>query len=182
MLSVARIHLPLRHRLAVVLVLVALFGVARLVRQQQQLPGPVAVASDDAAPVEVSEQTTQEEAQPETDSREQQILGVWQQEKFGRRTLTILPDGKARMLIEPAGAWSLAFGKQIEAEMFWKLEDDRIIYGMTSGTPANKYEIAVKAWGDHWNEQLTELSAERLVVTADDGAVSIWQRVPAATE
>lgn len=114
-------------------------------------------------------------------TRDQLILGVWEQERFGRRTLTVLPEGKASMVIEPSGAWTFAFGRRLEAEMFWTLKGDRIVYGMTSGTPAQKYALAVKTWGDHWDEEVTRLTENELVITSDDGTVSHWRRVASQT-
>lgn len=172
----ARSNLRLRDLIAVVGIMVLTLNVARVTQQRSVSRGNQPAASEQTARAEPALSGIEETAQP-LDARDKQLVGVWQQEKYGRRTLTILPEGKAKMTIEPAGAWSLAFGKRLDAEMYWSLEGDRIIYGMTSGTPANKYEIAVKAWGDRWNEQLTALTAERLTITADDGTVSVWQRV-----
>lgn len=177
MFPIVQPHLPLRVLIAVVLVLLATLNFARVAREQSTaLPTtvPFEVVSND------DEETSAElldELDVPAKLHEERLLGTWEQDKFGRRRLTILPEGKAKMLIEPSGAWSLAFGPKLEAEMFWSIERGRIIYGMTSGTPAAKYEIAVKAWGDRWNESLTELTDTRLVVTADDGTVSVWQRV-----
>lgn len=177
MFPIAQPHLPLRVLIAVVLVLLATLNFARVAREQSTalptvVPSEGALNDDDESAV-----SSLDDRDTPAKFGEERLLGTWEQDKFGRRRLTILPDGKAKMLIEPAGAWSLAFGSKLEAEMFWSVEGDRIIYGMTSGVPAAKYEIAVKAWGDRWNELLTELTDKRLVVTADDGTVSIWQRV-----
>lgn len=182
-------HLPRPHHLLVIAVVL----IAPMKWAHQALSQPVIIptamhasnASDESPSVQAnlpSNETKTEIANPApsssaADSAAQKIIGTWEQERYGRRLLTLLPEGKARMVIEPAGRWSFIFGKRIEIEMYWSIKDDRIRYGMTSGTPADKYALAVASWGDHWDEALTKLTDTELIVAADDGVISEWKRV-----
>jgi hypothetical protein len=105
------------------------------------------------------------------------ILGSWQQSYYGTRVLTVLPDGKAKMVIRPDSVWAFAFGQQIDLDMFWAIENGRIDYGYTGGTPKEKVELAAKTWGDRWDEQILELTDSRLVLLCEDGKTrSEWDR------
>ncbi len=134
------------------------------------------------SPIESSDLELGQESSPRVppadsgQQRERLFLGSWEQERFGHRSLTILPEGKAKMVIEPSGAWTFAFGRRLEAQMYWAINGNRIVYGMTSGTPPQKYALAVKTWGDHWNEEITLLTESDLIITSDDGTVSYWKR------
>lgn len=108
---------------------------------------------------------------------QEQILGTWQQSYYGKRLLTVLPDGKATMVIRPDSVWAFAFGQQIDLDMFWKIENGRIDYGYKTGTPKDKVELAAKTWGDHWDEKILELTDTRLVLLSEDGETrSEWDR------
>jgi len=110
--------------------------------------------------------------------RQKLLIGTWQQEFYGTRTLTVLPEGTGRMLIRPSGIWASLFGDQIQLDMFWKLDGDRIDYGYSGGRPADKVEAARKSWGDRWLEKIETLSDEVLVLLAADGTTrSVWKRV-----
>jgi hypothetical protein len=107
----------------------------------------------------------------------QLILGSWQQSYYGTRLLTVLPDGKARMVIRPDSVWAFAFGQQIDLDMFWTIRNGRIDYGYKGGTPADKVTLAAKTWGDRWDEQILELTDSRLVLLCEDGKTrSEWNR------
>lgn len=109
------------------------------------------------------------------------VLGSWQQSYYGTRLLTVLPDGKAKMVIRPDGVWTFAFGQQINLDMFWKIENGRIDYGYSGGTPKDKVELASKTWGDRWDEKILDLTDTRLVLLCSDGQTrSEWNR--ASTE
>ncbi len=111
------------------------------------------------------------------DQMRREILGSWQQQRFGSRLLTVQPDGKATMVIRPDSVWAFAYGEQIDLDMYWSIEDGRIDYGYNGGTPADKVELASKTWGDHWIEEIVELTDSRLVLLAEDGQTrSEWER------
>lgn len=145
------------------------------------LPGPSGEQEDQpASEPHVSKHviTAGSEADRASRQRLKLLTGTWQQEFYGIRTLTILADGTGRMLIRPNGIWAALFGDEIQLDMFWKLDGDRIDYGYSGGRPADKVEAARKSWGDRWLEQIETLNDDVLVLLAADGTTrSVWKRV-----
>ncbi len=107
----------------------------------------------------------------------QRLIGVWRQEFFGQRTLTVAADGSAKMVIEPAGIWILGFGQRLDLELSWAIKDGRMVYGITSGTPPEKVELAIKSWGDKWDEEIVELTDKTLILLEASGTQSEWERL-----
>lgn len=131
----------------------------------------------------VAEQVKQSPEDLVANRRSSLIVGSWTQEKFGTRTLIVHEDGTAEMAIVPNGAWSLVFGTRIDLTMFWSVKDGKLDYGVSGGTPEDKVRMAAKTWGDHWVEEIVELSEEKLDLLAEDGkSHSIWTRVTPSDE
>lgn len=107
----------------------------------------------------------------------QRLVGVWQQEVFGRRTLTIRPDGTASMVVEPNSIFSLGFGKRIDVELKFEVKANRAVYAIVGGAPADKVELAKKTWGDHWDEELLEVTESTFVLLEASGNRCVWERV-----
>ncbi len=105
------------------------------------------------------------------------LKGVWFQERFGRRTLTIESEKSARMVIEPSELFAFAYGPRIELEFEWQVKDGRAIYRIVGGSPADKVELAKKSWGDRWDEVILEFDPKRFVLLGADGAQSVWTRL-----
>ena len=110
------------------------------------------------------------------------IVGKWQREYAGQRTLTVASGGTASMVIEPDQIWSLVFGNRLETRILWKIENGRIIYHTTSGTPADKYETASQVWGTKWNELIERLDATSLVLLDDNGERYEYTRAGSKTK
>jgi hypothetical protein len=106
-----------------------------------------------------------------------QVVGTWFQKKHGTRTLIIMPGGKARMIMEPSPLYALAFGKRIDATMYWSVKDGYIDYGVNGGTPADKIEQAKDLIGDFWHEKIVSIDEKTIVVVEADNDVSTWTRI-----
>lgn len=125
------------------------------------------------------EEAPAESVDPETARLSQLIVGNWQQEFYGKRTLTVKADGTATMTILPSGVFALGFGPKIDLTMFWSVKDGHLDYGVNGGTPDDKVKLAAKTWGDHWVEKIIELNETKLDLLSVDGSShSIWERVP----
>ena len=125
---------------------------------------------------------TEPELSPEDAERVRLLLGVWEQERFGRRLMTVNADGTATMVIRPAGLLASTFGfdEQIDLEMYWKVKDGHIDYGVSGGSPPDQVKAASAMWGDHWVEKIETLTDEELILLDQStSAPSKWQRVPA---
>jgi len=118
------------------------------------------------------------ELSPEDAQRSRLVVGVWEQERFGKRQMTIKSDGTATMIMRPSGVWATMFGERIDLEMYWSIRDGHIDYGVSGGTPAQQTETARKMWGDHWVEKIEKLSADEMVLLDQStSAPSGWKRV-----
>lgn len=157
-------------------------GAGSALPRTQVLPGPSGEQPDQPTLEQhVAEHAASAESEADRSARLRLRLlaGTWQQEFYGTRTLTILADGTGRMQIRPNGIWAALFGDEIQLDMFWKLDGDRIDYGYSGGRPADKVEAARKSWGDRWLEQIETLNDDVLVLLAADGTTrSVWKRVP----
>ncbi len=107
------------------------------------------------------------------------LVGVWTQNKFGNRTLTIAGDGTGLMTMEPEAIYAVLYGSKLTFKMYWSVKDGFINYGYRSGTPTDKVRMAAETIGDHWIEKIIELTDNRLVLLEADGTTkSIWDRKP----
>ena len=106
------------------------------------------------------------------------VIGTWIQEEYGKKTLTIMPDGKGLMLMEPSALFAVAFGSRVEATLYWSIKDGYIDYGINGGTPADKIEMAKRSFGDFWHEKIVQLDDDTLVLIEIDDDRSVWKRIP----
>lgn len=123
------------------------------------------------------DETPVEPIDSETTRLSKLIVGDWQQDFYGKRTLTVKADGTAIMTILPSGVFAFGFGPKIDLTMFWSVKDGHLDYGVSGGTPADKVKLAAKTWGDHWVEKIVTLDENKLDLLSEDGSShSIWER------
>ena len=122
--------------------------------------------------VEVDPATARDKALAE------KLIGTWFQVEYGTKTLTILPDGKAKMVMIPNAFIALTFGPRIDADMYWTVKDGHIDYGINGGTPADKLELAKNSFGDFWHEKIITLTDKSLLLIEEDDDESRWKRLP----
>jgi hypothetical protein len=125
-----------------------------------------------------SESEPVEQVDPETARLNKLIVGDWQQDYYGERTLSVKADGTATMTILPSGVFAFGFGPKIDLTMFWSVKDGHLDYGVNGGSPDDKVKLAAKTWGDHWVEKIITLDENKLDLLSVDGSShSIWERV-----
>jgi hypothetical protein len=105
------------------------------------------------------------------------LAGTWTRDSYGNRRLTIREDGTASMVIKPSTVYALVFGDRIDIEVKWELQDGYVDYKVTSATPAEKFEMAKKTWGDHWHEKIHKLDEKTLILLGEEGDEYEWTRV-----
>ena len=110
------------------------------------------------------------------------LAGTWTRESYGNRRLTIREDGTASMVIKPSTVYALVFGDRIDIEVKWELQDGYVDYKVTSATPAEKFEMAKKTWGDHWHEKINKLDEETLILLGEEGDEYEWTRVEGGSD
>lgn len=136
-----------------------------------------ATTTDTTAPA--ADVEPQKELSPEDAERARLIVGVWEQERYGTRRMTVNEDGTASMVLRPAGLWATMFGNRIDLDMYWKVRDGHIDYGVSGGSPKKQMEAARSMWGDHWVEKIEALSdGELVLLDQSTSAPSKWTRIP----
>lgn len=110
--------------------------------------------------------------------QEKLAVGTWRNWYCGERVLSIRGDGTATMVTKPDGVWKFAFGSRVSIEIDWQVTDGKLLCDITSGTPASKVQLIEKMWGRHWEQEILEFTAERLLVLGEDGTTEYdWVRI-----
>lgn len=106
-----------------------------------------------------------------------QIVGTWQDDYQGQRTMTLRPDGKGTMLVELSGIRARLFAEKLEFEMEWSVEQGRLKKRTIGGQPAVIVQWILKTMGDRVDEPILELTDQRLLLQDQDGKTKYdWRR------
>ena len=97
------------------------------------------------------------------------LVGVWEDDYQGHRTMTVRPDGSATMVVKLTGWKAALYASQLRFEMTWTIEQGRLKKQTTSGEPAAKVKLILKMMGDRVDEQILELTADRLWLLDQNG-------------
>ena len=118
-------------------------------------------------------------AQPSADEQiSGLIVGTWQDDYQGRRTLTVRPDGTATMLVEFDGWKARMFTPRLRIETTWTIDEGRFNRQTVGGEPADKVEFVKNRVGDRASDKIVKVSADRMVLVDQDGETRYnWRRV-----
>lgn len=106
------------------------------------------------------------------------VLGVWQDEYQGKRTMTLKEDGSGTMLVELKGVSAVLYAAQLRFDMKWSLEGKKLIKKTVGGEPAAKVNLILNTMGDTAEDTIVEVSEERLLLLDKDGKTQYdWRRV-----
>ncbi len=106
------------------------------------------------------------------------VLGTWQDEYKGKRTMTIREDGTATMVVELEGITAALYASRLRFEMVWSIEAGRLKKRTVGGEPAGKVRLILKTMGDRVDEPILELTDQRLLLLDADGETQYdWRRV-----
>jgi hypothetical protein len=109
-----------------------------------------------------------------------QILGVWEDDYQGHRTMTVREDGTATMVVELQGWKARLYASRLVFDMTWSIEHGRLKKRTTGGQPSGKVKAILKLMGDRVDERILELTSERLLLLDQDGKRQYhWRRVKA---
>jgi hypothetical protein len=108
----------------------------------------------------------------------QRIIGEWEDDYQGRRTMIVREDGTATMIVELSGWKAAVYARRLQFEMVWAIDNGRLKKRTTGGEPAGKVRTILKMMGDRVDEQILELSRERLLLLDQNGKRQYdWRRV-----
>ena len=108
----------------------------------------------------------------------EQVIGVWEDDFQGKRTLTVRKDGTATMVVELTGVKAKFFAPKLTFEMTWKIEDGVMKKVSTGGKPKTKVNIVLRTVGRKVDEPIVKLTEDELVLLDKDGETKYeWKRV-----
>jgi len=106
------------------------------------------------------------------------VLGIWEDDYQGHRTLTIRPDGTATMVVMLKGWKASLYASRLQFEMTWSIQGGHLKKRTTSGQPAGKVKTILAMMGDRVDEPILELTADRLLLLDQNGKKRYdWRRV-----
>jgi hypothetical protein len=107
-----------------------------------------------------------------------QIIGTWEDEYQGKRTMKVKADGTATMIVELSGIKAALYASRLEFDMVWSIENGRLKKRTTGGRPAGRVNFVLKMMGDRVDEPILELTSERLLLLDANGKTKYdWRRV-----
>ncbi|MBC8871725.1 MAG: hypothetical protein H8E44_20040 [Planctomycetes bacterium] len=136
------------------------------------LPGeasqqPKAVASKDA------EKTSEEDKR-----YSRLVVGTWEDDYQGKRTMTLKKDGTGTMIVELSGVKAALFASRLTFNMKWSVEKGRLKKRTIGGTPTARVQMILKMMGDRVDEPILELTDKRLLLLDKNGKTKYdWRRV-----
>lgn len=101
-----------------------------------------------------------------------QLIGRWRDSFFGTRTLTLNADGTATMVLDLDFAGRLLYGKRLEFDMKWSLENGVVTIDILEGRPAAASKSATGTWGSRYEYLLDRVEAEAVEMRSSDGAMN----------
>lgn len=111
------------------------------------------------------------------DKARQQVIGTWQDEYQGKRTMTLHADGTGTMLVELKGAAALLYATKLRFDMTWSLQDKKLIKKTIGGEPASKVNLIINTLGDTAEDTIVEVTEDRLLLLDKDGKTQYdWRR------
>lgn len=118
------------------------------------------------------------QAGSEEDKLRRQVLGTWQDQYQGKRTMILNEDGTGTMLVELNGVQAALFAAKLRFDMQWSLSGKKLIKKTISGEPANKVNLILNTMGDTAEDTILEVTEEKLLLLDKDGKTQYdWRRV-----
>lgn len=105
------------------------------------------------------------------------VVGTWEDDYQGKRTMTLKDDGTGTMIVELSGFKATLFAKRLQFDMVWSLADGRLKKRTTGGQPEGAVNLILKMMGDSVDEPILELTENRLLLLDKDGETKYdWRR------
>jgi hypothetical protein len=117
---------------------------------------------------------------PETEEEKarRKLLGVWQDEYRGKRTMNLNEDGRGTMVVELSGVQAFLFASKLRFDMKWSLDGKRFTKKTVGGEPADKVNLILNTMGNTAEDTILEITEERLLLLDKNGTTRYdWKRV-----
>jgi hypothetical protein len=135
----------------------------------------IAVSS---APMAPPERSTEARKAPDLDGRFRQMLvGTWEDDYQGKRTMTLDEDGTGTMVVELSGWRAALSAPRLRFDMLWSVEGGRLKKRTVGGEPEAQIQVIFKTMGDRVEEAILELGEHHLLLLDQDGKTRYeWRR------
>src|SRR5581483_8082610 len=116
-------------------------------------------------------------AESPQDKQRRRLLGVWQDEYKGKRTMTLKEDGTGTMLVELSGLQATLFAAKLRFDMTWSLDGQKLTKKTVGGEPADKVNLILNTMGNTAEDTVLELTEDRLLLLDKDGKTQYdWRK------
>ncbi len=106
------------------------------------------------------------------------VLGVWEDEYQGKRTMTLEEDGTGTMVVELSGWRAALSAPRLRFDMKWVVEGAHLKKQTIRGEPEAQVKMILQAMGDRVDEPILELTEDHLRLLDQDGKTKYhWKRV-----
>ena len=106
------------------------------------------------------------------------LLGIWQDEYQGKRTMTLNEDGTGTMLVELSGVKAALYASKLRFDMKWLLDGKKLAKMTVGGEPAAKVNLILNTMGNTAEDTILEVTEDRLLLLDKDGKTKYdWRRV-----
>lgn len=106
------------------------------------------------------------------------MLGTWEDDYKGHRTLTLLEDGNGTMVVELDGFASTLFAAKLTFTEQWSVKDGHVTMKATGGEPEGKVRLVLNLHGDTSTQEIIEVTEDRMIlVEKPSGTRFEWRRV-----
>jgi len=113
----------------------------------------------------------------------QRMLGTWEDDYKGHRTLTLNADGTGTMVVELDGLAATLFAEKLTFSEEWTVVDGKVTMKATGGEPAGKVQLVLSLHGDFSTQRIVEVTSERMILIEDPSETRFeWRRVRGAED
>jgi hypothetical protein len=106
------------------------------------------------------------------------VLGIWQDEYQGKRTMTLTEDGTGTMIVELSGWRAALSAPRLKFNIKWSVAGGCLKKQTIGGEPEAPVKMILSTMGDHVDEPILELTDDRLLLLDKDGKTKYdWRRV-----
>ncbi|MFT4559785.1 MAG: hypothetical protein ACKVII_19105 [Planctomycetales bacterium] len=112
---------------------------------------------------------------------EKSMLGTWEDDYKGHRTLTLNADGTGRMVVELDGFAATLFARKLTFQEEWTVADGKVTMKATGGEPAGKVSLVLSLHGDSSTQRIVDVTPDRMILVEEPSETRFeWRRVSAA--
>ncbi len=109
------------------------------------------------------------------------VLGTWEDDYQGKRTMTLRQDGTGTMEVTLSGLKATLYASHLRFDMVWSIEHGRLKKQTIGGEPSGRVKLILKMMGDRVDEPILALTKQRLQLLDQDGKTKYeWRRVTIA--